>query len=228
MKPAYSVPLRNRLMRRLLLPIFRQVFHLLGRVKLKGLEHVPKTGAYLIAYNHVSIYDPPFIAAFWPTAPEVLGAVEIWSRPGQDLLARLYGGIPIRRGEVDRTSMQTMLAALRSGYALLVSPEGGRSHQPGLRQAKPGVTYLIDQTHVPVIAAGVVGTTDDFFRRARRGERPLLRLTVGEPFMLPEIDTEGLSPKEIRQCRADYLMERLAAVLPPEYRGVYAQPEILG
>jgi 1-acyl-sn-glycerol-3-phosphate acyltransferase len=52
----------------------------LGKVEITGLENVPKSGPYLIAINHISIFDPPFIIAFWPISPEAVGAVDIWEK----------------------------------------------------------------------------------------------------------------------------------------------------
>ena len=225
MSAEYRISWRYRQTRRFLQAAFRIIFRLIARVRVSGLEHVPAKGAYLLVFNHVSIFDPPFILAFWPTMPEVLGAVEIWDRPGQSVLVRLYGGIPIRRGEVDRGAMQQMILALRSGYPLMVSPEGGRSHSPGMRRAKAGAVYLLEKTGVPILPVGVIGTTDDFFLRAARGERPLLELIIGESFSLPGADGIAI-PREARQRQIDLVMERVARLLPREYRGVYGGGEM--
>ena len=114
MTTSYQVTLLNRVVRRLLRPVFRLIFHLLSPVKITGRENVPRRGGYLIAINHVSTYDPPFVVAFWPVAPEAVGAVEIWSRPGQSQLARLYGAIQVHRGEFDRHLLETMVAAVQA------------------------------------------------------------------------------------------------------------------
>lgn len=224
MKTPYCVLWYHRLGRFVMISIFRLIMKLLARVKVTGVDNIPKDGAYMVVFNHVSIYDPPVVGAYLPRKPEVLGAVDIWSRPGQNILARIYGGIPIRRGEVDRSAMERCLQALRSGFPLLLAPEGGRSHEPGLRTAKPGIVYLVDQTHVPIVPIGVTGTTDDFFKRAIRGERPRVQIVIGNPFVLPDLNVEDLAPKEVRQMKADYIMMQIAALLPPDYRGVYANP----
>lgn len=218
----YHVPFRIRLFRTLMRPVFRGLFHLLSRVEISGLENVPKQGAYLIAINHVSLYEPPFVLAFWPTAPEAVGAVDIWQRPGQSLLARLYGGIPVHRGEYDRTLIERMQAALQSGRPLLIAPEGGRSHRPGMRRALPGVAYVLEKCPVPVVPVGITGATDDFLRLALQGKRPLLQMRVSEPFTLPNEPAKGETRHSIRQCRADSIMQHIARLVPPEYRGVYA------
>jgi 1-acyl-sn-glycerol-3-phosphate acyltransferase len=217
----YSVPISYRLARRVLRPVFRLVFHVLSDVKIVGRENVPKRGSYLITINHISLFEPPFILSFWPTPPEGAGAVEIWSRPGQAILVRLYHGIPVHRGEFDRQLLDTMIAVLKSGRPLLLAPEGGRTHDLGMRRALPGVAYIVDKTGVPVIPVGIIGTTDDFFNRVSHLRRPRLEMRIGKPFNLPLVEGKGAARREALQANADQIMQAIADLVPPEYRGVY-------
>jgi len=219
---AYSVPLHTRIFRAVLRPIFRGIFHILSRVRITGRENIPRSGAYLIVINHVSLFEAPFMLAFWPVAPEAVGAADIWSRPGQATLARIYGGIQVHRGEYDRSLVSTMLEVLKSGRPLLIAPEGGRSHTPGMRRGLPGAAYVVDQAAVPVIPVGIVGSTDDFLKRALRGERPTIEMRIGQPVRLPTMEEKGQARREARQRNVDRIMLHIAALLPPEYRGVYA------
>ncbi|MBN1538464.1 MAG: 1-acyl-sn-glycerol-3-phosphate acyltransferase [Anaerolineales bacterium] len=218
----YSVPLYTQAARSTLRPIFRAIFHLISHVIITGKENVPRQGPYLVAINHVSLYDPPLAVAFWPTAPEVLGAEDVWHRPGQNILAILYRGIPVRRGEYDRQPLERMLQALRSGFPVLLAPEGHRSHRPGLNKAQSGIAYLVEKYPVDVIPVGIVGTTDDFWQQAIHGERPRVFMHIGVPLHLPPIDDSNNNHRAARQQNADLVMARIAALLPPEYRGVYA------
>jgi 1-acyl-sn-glycerol-3-phosphate acyltransferase len=152
----------------------------------------------------------------------VAGAVDVWDRPGQSLLARWYGGIPVHRNQYDRKLIDTILAALQNGYPLLMAPEGGRSHALGMRRAQPGIAYLMEKAGVPVVPVGVTGSTDDFLKRGLRGERPDIGMKIGRPFSLPNDEKKGANRHEIRQREADFVMIQIAALLPPEYRGVYA------
>lgn len=221
MAVVYKVAFYHRLARAILRPAFRLLFHILSPVTITGRENVPKRGAYLVALNHVSTYDPPFIIAFWPTAAEAAGAVEIWERPGQAILVRLFGGIPVHRGQFDRQVLAKMIAALQSGRPLVIAPEGGRSHTPGMRKAEPGVAYVADKTGVPVIPVGIVGTTDDYAEKAFRGKRPPLELRIGKPMHLPPVVGKGASRHQSLQANTDLLMREIAALLPPEYHGIY-------
>ncbi len=223
MKP-YRIPLANRFARSVLRPIFRMVFHLLSDVHIIGIENVPEQGGYLITINHVSTFEPPFIMAFWPTPPEGAGAIEIWNRPGQSILVRLYHGIPVHRGEFDRQALETMIAALNSGHPLLIAPEGGRTHDLGMRRALPGVAYVVDKTGVPVLPVGIVGATDDFLSRALHLKRPKLEMRIGKPFALPTIEGKGADRREALQANADQIMQAIAALMPAEYHGVYQGP----
>ncbi len=218
---AYSVPPAYRFFRGVLRPSFRLVFRLLSDVKIIGRENIPRDGAYLITINHVSTYEPPFILAFWPTSAEAAGAIEIWSRPGQAILVRLFHGIPIHRGEFDRHAIESMIGALQSGHPLLIAPEGGRTHDVGMRRALPGVAYIVDKTRVPVVPVGIVGTTDDFFKRALHLQRPRLEMRIGKPVSLPAVEGNGAERRAALQANADQIMQAIADLVPPEYHGIY-------
>jgi 1-acyl-sn-glycerol-3-phosphate acyltransferase len=217
---------RRGLARPLIRVVLGALFHILAPVKIAGKKNVPLRKPYIAAINHVSLFEAPFVGAFWPEQLEVIGASDIWDRPGQNILARLWGGIPIHRGEYDRAAMEGVLSALRSGYPLLIAPEGGRSHAPGLRLAKPGIAYIAEQTGLPVVPVGIVGTTDDFWQKASRGKRPQLEMHIGKPFQLPLVEGKGAERRESRQRNADLVMRHIAGLLPEEYRGVYADRAI--
>lgn len=223
----YDVPLRVRLFRATIRPVFRLIFYIICRVKITGHENVPKRGAYLIAINHVSLYEAPFILAFWPRAPEVVGAVEIWSIPGQSTLARLYGGIPVHREEYDRRVFDIVRKVLNSGRPLLIAPEGGRSHVPGMRRAQPGVAFLAEMMPLQVIPVGIVGTTDDLMDKALHGKKPWIEMHIGRPFRLPPVEGKGEDRRLARQHNADLVMFQIAKLLPEDYRGVYGNPQLI-
>jgi 1-acyl-sn-glycerol-3-phosphate acyltransferase len=225
-QPAYSVPLPNRIVRFVFKPPFRLLFHLLARIKITGRENIPFGKPYLAVINHVSTFDPPFMVALWPEMIEAMGASDLWTRPGQAQLVRMYYGIPVHRGEYDRVLFDKALSVLEAGKPLLLAPEGGRSHHEGMRRARPGVAFIVEKAQVPVVPVGIVGTTDDFFKKAIRGERRLLEMRIGKPFLLPPVEGKGDERRESRQRNADLVMAHIAGLLPPAYRGVYAETAV--
>lgn len=219
---AYQVPWLSRIARFVFKPAFRGLFHVLARIKISGQENVPFGKPYLVAMNHVSTFDPPFIIAFWPEMIEAMGASDLWQRPGQAQLVKMYHVIPVHRGNYDRALFDRALSVLASGRPLLLAPEGGRSHREGMRRAHPGISFIAEKAGVPVLPAGITGTTDDFFKKAIRAERRLLEIRIGKPFLLPAVEGKGDERREARQRNADLVMTHIAALLPEEYRGYYA------
>ena len=226
MSADYRVPLRFKISRPITKAVFRGVFHVLGRVKVTGQENIPYGKPYVVAMNHVSIFDPPLIGAFWPEQLEIIGAADVFDKPGQGQVLKIYGVIPVHRGDYDRALLTKIVRIIKSGFPLLIAPEGGRSHVPAMRRAKSGIAYMVEQTGVPVVPVGLVGTTEDFWQRAKRGERPQLEMRIGKPITLPEITVKGNERHEARQQNADLVMRHLAGLLPEEYRGVYAESAI--
>ena len=217
-RESLGIRLRRGLMRR----VARVLYLILGRVDVSGLENIPRGTAYLAAINHTSIFDAPLMLAFWPESISAIGAADVFDKPVQGQIVALYGATPVHRGAYDRALIDDMLVTLRSGRPLLIAPEGGRSHQPAMRRARPGIAYIVEETGVPVVPVGIFGATDDFLKRGLQFQRPPIGMRVGRPFQLPPLEGRGEARRESRQRNADLVMRRIAELLPPEYHGVYA------
>ncbi|MBN2044860.1 MAG: 1-acyl-sn-glycerol-3-phosphate acyltransferase [Anaerolineales bacterium] len=222
MTEVFTVSRVQTLKRRVLRMVIQVIFKLLFKVKISGLEHVPVGEAYVIASNHVSHYEPPLLMSFWPEIPEALAGHDVWDRRYTGIFPRIFGAIPVRRGEYDRQVIETTINVLTSGRPVLIAPEGGRSNTPGMRRAKPGIAYLIDRAKVPVLPVAILGTRNDSLNQALKFKRPVLEMRIGEPFIIPEIGGKGEERREARQRWADEIMLRIASMLPEEYHGVYA------
>jgi 1-acyl-sn-glycerol-3-phosphate acyltransferase len=226
MSDGYRIPVKFRLSRPILRAAFRGIFHVLAKVKITGKENVPFGKPYVVAMNHVSIFDPPFAASFWPEQLEIIGASDVFDKPVQGQLLKAYGVIPVHRGDYDRALFARVIAVLEAGHPLLIAPEGGRSHVTAMRRALPGIAYIVERTKATVVPAALVGTTEDFWQRAKRSERPRLEMRIGKPITLPENTAKGKEKHEARQANADLVMRHLAGLLPEEYRGAYADSVI--
>ncbi len=219
----YQIPTRIKIARPIIKFLLRSIFHLLSPITIEGKENIPYGKPYIVAMNHVSLFDPPFITSFWPEMLEVIGAQTVFEKPGQRELLKSYGVIPVHRGNYDRALLDKLFSAISSGRPLLIAPEGGRSHETAMRRAKPGVAYIFEKAKVPIIPVGIIGTTKDYWNRAKLGKRPPLRLRIGTPFKLPPSISKGKDRHASRQHNADLVMSHLARLLPEEYRGFYAE-----
>jgi 1-acyl-sn-glycerol-3-phosphate acyltransferase len=211
-----------RLRRAILRTLGKGAFRLLTRVTVTGLDNIPKSGAYIITHNHITLFDAPMVVVFWPVQVEALAGADVFHRPGQGLLTRFYGAIPVHRGEYDRKVIETAIEILQANRPLSIAPEGGRSRVPGLRKAHPGVAYFIDMVKVPVLPLGLVGVPNDLLQRAFRWEQPELEIRIGKSILLPPIEGRGADRRESRQRNADLVMRHIAGLLPETYHGHYA------
>jgi len=223
-KPAraadWSPSLGNRAFRALVRPLFRLLFRILCRVEIEGKVNVPREGAYLVVFNHVSIFDPPLVIAFWPRTLEVVGAVEVLDRGYQGLLMRGYGALPVHRGAVDRKLLRGMVSFLIRGSPVLIAPEGGRTHTPGMRQAWHGAAYIAAKAMVPLVPVGVTGT-GSVTEAWKRWRRPKLHMVIGQPFSLPPVPWGTSERRAALEANTELLMGEIAQLMPREYRGVY-------
>ena len=153
-------------------------------VKTSGLEQVPRSGALIVACNHVSLLDPVLLyAAIGPARrPYSLAKKELFENPVLGWFFRGVGTIPLDRGGDATTAMRAALDVLGKGGCLAIYPEGTRVAPGESRRPKAGVSFLAARSRAPVVPVRLVGT-----------ERfPLvfpLEVRFGRPMPSPE--TEG-------------------------------------
>lgn len=205
-------PLRQRLSRRLLVALLRR----LVRLEVAGLEHIPADGPFILAANHLHALDPAIGLMLVPR--RVVGiAKDKWSRPPFGWLLAAMGDL-IYVGGSRRRSVTLAIEVLRSGGVVAILPEGTRSRTGALRPAHRGVALLATRAPAPIVPAAAYGQ-----ERAtwcwRRLRRVPVRIRIGPAMELPG----GAHDRERLQTYTDDVMRAIAAMLPEEYRGVYAQ-----
>jgi 1-acyl-sn-glycerol-3-phosphate acyltransferase len=122
-----------------------------------GREHVPKSGAVIVASNHVSFWDPLLVGTAAIREQHFLAKGELF-RPPLGWLIRAYNAIPIRRGTVDMSGLAKARDILRAGRSLILFPEGTRSRGGELRPARPGLGMLAVSTDALVVPTCVLGS----------------------------------------------------------------------
>lgn len=208
------------MLRRFLRWILRVIFNLFTRVEVIGLETVPKKGGLIIAVNHLSYVDAPLVFALIDR-PDLTAMVadKYLKNPLFRLLVNIVNGIWINRETADLAALREARDYLKNGGALGIAPEGTRSQTGQLQEAKTGVAFLAEKAGVPMMPTAISGS-DTAFRKLVRFQRPRLTVIFGDPVYVPRTDKHNRA--EILQRSTDELMCRIAALLPPAYRGVYS------
>ncbi len=205
--------------------LFTGLMHILYRYEIIGRENFPASGPVIVAVNHLHLLDPLAVAPAIERQIMTLAAEKYIPNLIVGTLLRLAGVIFVHRGEVDREALRSCLNVLSTGRVLAVAPEGTRSKTGAMQWAKPGISYIISLVkrakaiNVPIVPIAVFG--DERLRDWLRLKRPSCKVIIGRPFRLPEI--EGKPTLEQLQEMADLVMIKIGLLLPPSYRGVYAE-----
>jgi 1-acyl-sn-glycerol-3-phosphate acyltransferase len=202
------------------------VLDVLARRRVSGVENIPREGPCLLVFNQISLVDTPLLSVLVPRR-DVTGLVarDYRTNPVYRLLVECGGGMWIRRGASDRSALRAALGALRAGWVVGISPEGRRSRTGGLIPGKPGPAFLARHSGAPIVPVGFAGT-GALAAEWKRFRRPTITVRVGEPFQLPP--ARGSGRKQRLGDDTDFIMCRIAALLPPHYHGAYAAHPYLG
>jgi len=202
----------------------RLLVRALGRVRVEGLTDLPRTGPLIVVANHISNLDPPLVGGWLAPAlrrrPRFLAKVSLFAGPLGWFL-RSQGVIPVRAGGSDVDAYRAAKAVLDAGGVIVIFPEGTRSRDGQLQDARPGVALLATRTGVPILPVGV-SNTDMLLGRGKRlprfGTRVVMR--AGRPY------TMGLDPSLPRRAALtdanEQIMRSIAALIDERHRGRYA------
>ncbi len=198
----------------------------LARVRVEGLENLPRSGAALFVVNHASNADGMLMMAFIvpPLGRRIgwLGKEEALRWPLFGWVMRENGILGIRRGAGDLEAFKAARHVLDEGNILTIFPEGTRSPTGKLQEAKEGATVLALRSGAPIVPIGIVGSHDFWPKGSiipHIGRRMIVR--VGKPFQLAPAPP-GANRRETVAAATRDLMCHIAELLPPDQRGVYA------
>jgi 1-acyl-sn-glycerol-3-phosphate acyltransferase len=218
-----SVPYpRRQLARGLLRGTGRILMPLLTRTTVTDRGNLPGRGPLLVVGNHMATMEVVLMLINAPWQLEMLGAGDINPPPWMHVLTRLYGFIPVNRGNFDREAITQALGVLQQGGIMGIFPEGG-VWDPGAMEAKRGVAWLSYYGRTPILPigfGGVEGAMNQLFKL----KRPQLAMDVGE-VMPPVTLPAGTPRRQGLQQAANRIMEAIEALIPEAYRAQH--PEII-
>ena len=201
--------------------VMRHVLRLILKLELVGTERVPAAGPVALVGNHVNFIDPVLAYTIHRRYIKAMTAFETFRKPLYSYFAWSVDAIPVKRGTPDHTAIRACIDALEKGWALYVAPEGTRSHNGRLQEGRAGVTLILLHagTHIPIYPVAFVGL-EHLWSNAKRMRRTPARAVVGEPFYL--VPPAGHVTRPVREQMTAEIMGQIAALLPSENRGLYA------
>lgn len=213
-------------LRRIMQWIARAALNIVADVRIEGRENFPKEGPLLMVGNHFSFIDPVVFVGITPWPVDFVGGANFPNAPKiVRWIPRLWGYLPLYRGTGATTALREAEKVLKRGGVLGIFPEGG-SWATVLRPARPGAAYLTTRTSARLLPVGLDGLPE-VFPTLRRFRRARVTIRIGKPFGPFSVNGRGRERRQKMDEIGDKIMERIAALLPPESRGFYSDdPEI--
>ena len=166
----------------------RTLWSFMGGLDVRGLENVPKSGAFLMISNHQSFLDPILVQAVCPRIVHSMAkSTQFGSSTFRRLLTQLYA-FPVRRFEVDPQAVRQVLRRLRQGNGVVIYIEGERSWDGRLQPPRLGTVRVALKAGVPIVPVRIDGAYDAWPRWDRKIKRSRIRIEFRAPFRLPQLD----------------------------------------
>jgi long-chain acyl-CoA synthetase len=188
------------------------LFRPLLRLEVRGLEHLPAQGTYLICPNHQSYLDPFVLAAALPYRVFhrmfFVGYSVFFGTRLMQTAARLCNIVPVDPDAHLLGAMRMAAYGLRKGNILCIFPEGGRSFDEKLQEFKKGAAILSRELSVPIVPAALQGTHRVWARDSARIRLHKVKVHFGEPLFPSE--SGAVDPY---QADTDTLRSRIAGMI---------------
>ncbi len=200
---------------RLLLKILLLLF---TRWQVKGRENIPSQGPLLVVANHLNLADPPLVGVSLGRKAIFMAKEELFRSKFSSYFVGSLGAFPVHRGQLDRKALRQAERVLAEGLALVMFPEATRSKKAQLQPAFPGSALIALRSGAPILPIGITGT-ERIKGIAWLLRRPQITVNIGYPFHLPPVNGK-LSKTELTEL-TNFIMGRIAELLPVEYQGNY-------
>lgn len=173
-----------------------------------GQEKMNFPGSALIASNHVSFLDPPFIGQAFDGPIHYFARKTLFDHPLAGWILREWQTVPIDRDKPDATSLKTTIRFLRAGEKVLIFPEGTRSPDDTLQPAEAGVGLFIAKGQAPVLPVRIFGSHQAYPRGAKTLRPARITLVIGDLWQ-PDLKSYPQTGKELYQTLANEVMHRI-------------------
>ena len=173
------------------------------RVTVDGKEHVPSSGAFILAPVHRSNVDTPLVAAVTGRRLRFMGKDSMWKIGWIGRIFTSLGGFPVHRGTADREAMRQVTAMLEAGEPVVMFPEGARQSGPTVADLFDGPAYVASRLGVPIVPVGIGGSERAMPKGAKFIHPVKVHLVVGEPLRPEPVDAGSrVSRRAVRDLTA--------------------------
>ena len=161
-------------------------------LKIVGKENMADIQNVILAANHISVNDPPFIGSIMPIEISFLAKSELFKNKIFASLIGYFNSIPIRRGAIDRKALERVGERIKDGKSILIFPEGTRKSD----KAKPGIGKIALETQTDIVPV-YIKNSDSFWKCFFRKER--LCIVIGKRYHIKNFELKENAKDNYRE-----------------------------
>lgn len=177
----------------ILIPITR----IYTRMSIRGREHIPETGPFVLAPVHRSYVDTPIAGCVTTRRMRFMGKDTMWHNRAFGWLLSALGAFPVTRGTADREALSRCIAVLEGGEPLVLFPEGERKSGPIVQPLFDGAVYVALKAGVPIVPVGIGGSEWVMPKKAKFVYPRKVHVEIGPPIMPPVVAEGTRLPRHV-------------------------------
>lgn len=192
---------------------------------LEKLENIQRPTIFIC--NHLSNSDGLVLSKTLKSVdPTFVAGVKLSNNSFTSLGMNVVKTTNIKPNSADKDGIKKIINLIKQGESLLIFPEGTRSRVGSLIEAKKGIVLIAKMTGAPIVPIGIYGTekllpiNKEGDMGAEKFNNAEVYINIGDQFEFPKKEKEQ-DKKEYEEYATDYIMRKIAALLPEEYKGVY-------
>src|SRR5437870_2436935 len=170
---------------------FRLTFDIYFRSRAFDAARVPKVGPVILASNHASYLDPFLVGASVSREINYLAREDLFRFPVIGWLFHRWQAVPVNREGGGAKGLKAILERLLAGGAIILFPEGTRTHDGKLQPARSGIGLTVIKSTAPVVPVRVFGTFEAFGRHLRFPRPHRVAVKYGQPMLFETLRTEA-------------------------------------
>ena len=185
---------------RIVAPIIR----FFSRIRVTGIENIPKEGGYIVCSNHIGAMDVLFIGASFPRQLRFIAKKELFSIPIIGTVLKLFGAVKIDRGGNDIGAIRKSIELLNDGELVAIFPQGHRypGVDPRTTETKSGTALIAYRSRADILPV-FIETDDNKYHLFKK-----INIIIGKPIMNEELPLSSSGQKQY-EIATRYIFSRL-------------------
>ncbi len=179
-----------------------------------GQENIIEDGPAIMAANHASYFDPPLVGITCKSELYFLARKTLFDMPVLGPLISRVNALPVDLSKGDVSALRTVIHLLKDGKRTVIFPEGTRSLNGQIQQARPGIGMIIARTLVPVVPMRIFGSFEAWPKGGKIKTHPIT-VVVGKPLRFAKEDF-ATSNRETYQKASERVLATIAAIEMPK------------